>query len=53
MITAQFRHNMLWIIWYRFQMQSEIKTVMGVSQVHLKHESSDESKKKIEKLAMC
>jgi len=45
-ITAQFIRN-------TFQMQSEIKTVMDVPQVHVKHVSSDESRKKVEQLAIC
>ena len=36
-----------------FQMQSKIKTVMDVPQVHVKHVCSVESRQKFEQLAMC
>jgi len=34
-------------------MQSEIRTVMDVPQVHVKHVSSNESRKKSEQIAIC
>ena len=40
-ITGQFIHN-------TFRMQREIKTVMNVPQVHVKHVSFNESRKQFE-----
>ena len=45
-ITMQYIRN-------TFQKQSEIKTVMDVPQVHVKHVSFNESRKKFEQLAIC